>query len=50
MGGMGEVGGARARDTGGVGRGAVLWRDRLELARACRLSMAMGMLAMLLMM
>lgn len=50
MGGMGEVAGAQARGAGGVGRGAVLWRDRLELARACRLSMAMGMLAMLLMM
>ncbi|MDQ0785592.1 DUF5134 domain-containing protein [Streptomyces sp. B3I8] len=33
----------------GGGRGSVLWRDRVELARACRLSMAMGMLAMLLM-
>jgi hypothetical protein len=28
----------------------VPWRDRVELAHACRLSMAMGMLAMLLMM
>jgi hypothetical protein len=34
---------------GGDTRGAVPWRDRVELAHACRLSMAMGMLAMLLM-
>lgn len=40
-GGGGDGGGRDAR-------GSVLWRDRVELARACRLSMAMGMLAMLL--
>lgn len=32
----------------GAGTGAVGWGDRPELARACRLSMGMGMVAMLL--
>jgi hypothetical protein len=36
-------------DRGGTA-GAVRWGDRPELSRACRLSMAIGMLAMLLMM
>jgi hypothetical protein len=34
--------------TPGTGGGAVAWSDRPELARACRLSMGIGMLAMLL--
>ncbi|WP_030377861.1 MULTISPECIES: DUF5134 domain-containing protein [unclassified Streptomyces] len=51
VGGVGGIGRAEGGRRGGAaGAGAVLWRDRLELARACRLSMAMGMLAMLLMM
>ncbi|MFI7500858.1 DUF5134 domain-containing protein [Streptomyces sp. NPDC049687] len=37
-----------AGDTGGGGGTAVAWGDRPELARACRLSMGIGMLAMLL--
>ncbi|MEU1511232.1 DUF5134 domain-containing protein [Streptomyces sp. NPDC005811] len=48
------TGTAVAGGTGGAGRasasagGAVGWSDRPELARACRLSMGIGMLAMLL--
>ncbi|MDR6975172.1 hypothetical protein J2X68_001856 [Streptomyces sp. 3330] len=40
--------GARLLPVAGAGGAAVAWGDRPEVARACRLSMGIGMLAMLL--
>ncbi|WP_329214092.1 DUF5134 domain-containing protein [Streptomyces sp. NBC_01485] len=40
--------GVRLLPVAGVGGAAVAWSDRPEVARACRLSMGIGMLAMLL--
>ncbi|MFF1440174.1 DUF5134 domain-containing protein [Streptomyces sp. NPDC058295] len=40
--------GVRLLPVAGTGGGAVAWGDRPEVARACRLSMGIGMLAMLL--
>jgi hypothetical protein len=42
------VSGVRLLPVAGTGGSAVAWSDRPELARACRLSMGIGMLAMLL--
>jgi hypothetical protein len=42
------VNGARLLPAVGAGRGAAAWSDRPEVARACRLSMGIGTLAMLL--
>ncbi|OIJ68571.1 DUF5134 domain-containing protein [Streptomyces mangrovisoli] len=46
-GGGGPAGGSGGEPGGGPG-GAATWGDRPELARACRLSMGIGMVAMLL--
>ncbi|MEU9308479.1 DUF5134 domain-containing protein [Streptomyces sp. NPDC048256] len=40
--------GVRLLPVAGTGRAAAAWSDRPEVARACRLSMGIGMLAMLL--
>ncbi|MFH8804029.1 DUF5134 domain-containing protein [Streptomyces sp. NPDC017936] len=42
------VSGVRLLPVAGAGGGTVAWSDRPELARVCRLSMGIGMLAMLL--
>ncbi|MFJ4622128.1 DUF5134 domain-containing protein [Streptomyces sp. NPDC088812] len=42
------VSGVRLLPAGAAAGGTVAWSDRPELARACRLSMGIGMLAMLL--
>ncbi|MGW5280608.1 DUF5134 domain-containing protein [Streptomyces collinus] len=47
-GGTGAVAGGPGAATGGADATAVRWGDRPELARACRLSMGIGMVAMLL--
>ncbi|MDH6622960.1 hypothetical protein M2271_000747 [Streptomyces sp. LBL] len=44
----GDTGGAVGGDMGGAVGGAVGWRDRPELARACRLAMGIAMVTMLL--